>query len=276
MLMENKNHYWVYIHTNLKNGKVYIGTTQRERPEIRWRNGGSAYKNNPHFWNAIQKYGWDEGFSHEAWEVNSAEEMYAEEQRLIALYDSANFDKGYNRSAGGELSHYGCTASEESRKKMSLFQSTREHGACSEETKKKISEANKGKHLSEDTKKKLSDTNKGKSPSDVTKKKISKGRAHKHRAIGLDGIVHMYTSQEIEELGLLPAPPTKAKGASRPAEWGRKISTSKMGHAVSEEQKQKQRNKMKGSIPWNKGKKVPDDKRLHWKKGADGKRIYYK
>ena len=46
-------------------------------------------------------------------------------------------------------------------------------GKRSEETKKKISEANKGKKLSEETKKKMSETLKGKPRSGETKKKIS-------------------------------------------------------------------------------------------------------
>lgn len=46
----------VYKHT-APNGKVYIGITGRN-PLARW-NGGNGYRNNPHFWNAICKYGWD-------------------------------------------------------------------------------------------------------------------------------------------------------------------------------------------------------------------------
>lgn len=107
-------HYYVYIHTNLKNGKVYVGTTQQEHPEIRWRKNGHGYSGNEHFWNAIQKYGW-ENFSHEFWEVDSTEEMWAQEISLIALYDSTNPNKGYNRSTGGEQSHYGCHLSDEQR-----------------------------------------------------------------------------------------------------------------------------------------------------------------
>jgi hypothetical protein len=46
---------------------------------------------------------------------------------------------------------------------------------CSEETKKKISESNKGKKISEETKKKISESNKGKKLSDEHKKSISEG-----------------------------------------------------------------------------------------------------
>ena len=59
----------------------------------------------------------------------------------------------------------------------------------SEETKKKLSEANKGeknpmygKHLSEETKKKLSEANKGKHLSDEAKKKLSEAHTGKHHS----------------------------------------------------------------------------------------------
>lgn len=36
------NNYCVYIHTNMVNGKIYIGMTSNI--ERRWRNGGIEYK----------------------------------------------------------------------------------------------------------------------------------------------------------------------------------------------------------------------------------------
>ena len=49
--------YIVYQHKNKINGKVYIGITMQD-PERRWRHG-EGYKSSPHFYAAIQKYGWD-------------------------------------------------------------------------------------------------------------------------------------------------------------------------------------------------------------------------
>ena len=54
---EAKNNYTVYMHINKINDKKYVGITSRT-PELRWQNG-TAYKRNPHFNAAIQKYGWD-------------------------------------------------------------------------------------------------------------------------------------------------------------------------------------------------------------------------
>jgi len=59
---ENKN-FVVYKHTNIANGKVYIGITS-QLPQQRWGKNGSGYKPNTYFWRAIQKYGWDH-FTHE-------------------------------------------------------------------------------------------------------------------------------------------------------------------------------------------------------------------
>jgi len=55
---------------------------------------------------------------------------------------------------------------------------------CSEETKKKISEANKGRKLSPEHKKKISEAHKGKKLSEETKLKISKGHRGKGDGIG--------------------------------------------------------------------------------------------
>lgn len=49
--------YLVYIHKNKANGKVYIGLTC-QKPEHRWGSHGQGYVECPHFWSAIQKYGW--------------------------------------------------------------------------------------------------------------------------------------------------------------------------------------------------------------------------
>ena len=47
----------IYMHRNLINNKVYIGQTI-QKPEYRW-NKGKGYKDSSLFYNAIQKYGWN-------------------------------------------------------------------------------------------------------------------------------------------------------------------------------------------------------------------------
>ena len=94
----NGKRYIVYKHT-APNGKVYIGVTSQE-PNRRWRDG-EGYRRHPHFWNAIQKYGWD-SFQHEILiEDLTIDEAAAEEQRLIAEYKSNYPRYGYNMNSGG-------------------------------------------------------------------------------------------------------------------------------------------------------------------------------
>ena len=98
--------YFVYKHTNLFNGKVYIGITRRKKPSDRWGAKGSRYKYNEHFYRAIQKYGWDEGFSHEILFAElTAEEAKAKEMELIKLYNSYKYEFGYNNDLGGNGSN---------------------------------------------------------------------------------------------------------------------------------------------------------------------------
>lgn len=134
--------YTVYMHT-CPNGKVYIGITNRN-PLSRWNNG-NGYKNNAHFFNAIQKYGWG-NITHEIlYDGLSEYEACEAEKRLIEKYDSSNPTKGYNNTLGGE------------------------HGKFSEESKKRMSATHKGlqagekhplygKHFSEESRQKMRDS----------------------------------------------------------------------------------------------------------------------
>lgn len=56
--MGNKYEYCVYVHTNLTNGKRYVGITKRN-PNDRWDNG-NGYKSNQRFAEDIAKVrmGW--------------------------------------------------------------------------------------------------------------------------------------------------------------------------------------------------------------------------
>lgn len=142
MMTMKDNKYIVYKHTT-PNGKVYIGITGRT-VERRWQ-GGRNYKSSKHFNNAIQKYGWN-NIKHEIlFEGLSKENAEEKEIELIDKYKSNNPNFGYNTENGGNSK-----------------------GKLSEETKKKISNANKGKsswikgkHWSDEHKNKISKTLKG-------------------------------------------------------------------------------------------------------------------
>lgn len=105
---ETSRKYCVYMHENKFNKKKYIGITGKE-PKIRWANG-RGYTGCTHFYNAIQKYGWD-NFEHKILHTNlSKKEACEKEIELIKKYDTTNENKGYNISSGGEgiriISHW--------------------------------------------------------------------------------------------------------------------------------------------------------------------------
>lgn len=135
--------YKVYVHVNKTNNKKYVGITSQTTSE-RWRGGGSGYKNNKYFWNAIQKHGWD-NFDHYVlfWglDFQTASDI---EQKLIAEYKSNSRLFGYNNSVGGEKPALGHTMkhTEETKRKMSIAQKGRKH---SKEAKEKMSKAHRGK-----------------------------------------------------------------------------------------------------------------------------------
>lgn len=102
---ELESAYCVYIHTNIANGKVYIGITCQD-PKIRW-NSGYGYRKNEYFWRAIQKYGWSDGFSHEIlYEDLTYEDACNIEIALIAKYNSTDPACGYNHHQGGKHNDY--------------------------------------------------------------------------------------------------------------------------------------------------------------------------
>lgn len=101
-ITRQRNTFKVYMHVNKHNGRKYIGITC-EPIKNRWRNGKS-YKVNSHFYNAIQKYGWDEGFEHLIlYENLTQQQAMNKEVELIAKYKNTK-EGVYNLTDGGE--HY--------------------------------------------------------------------------------------------------------------------------------------------------------------------------
>lgn len=197
-IIENGN-YYVYVHTS-PSGKKYVGQTGVE-PEKRWRNNGKGYlskKNEkyvqPIFARAILKYGWD-NFEHEVIASNlTKEEADNFEKLLIEKLNTTNSKYGYNIREGGSRGGL----SEEAKRKISEAHKGK---IFSEETRKKLSEAHKGeksylygKHPSEETRRKIGDANKRRIVSEETKKKLSeiqrsmyKSNARKIMQYDLDG-----------------------------------------------------------------------------------------
>ena len=155
------DNYYVYRHVNKINGKQYIGITSQNPPSNRWGANGCNYKESPHFWSAIQKYGWD-NFEHEILYSNISKEEACEiEKKLIKEYKTQDRNFGYNVFEGGDCPEI----PEETRQKMSKSMLGNKNGLgkpCSEEKKRKISAANKGKKFSEERKQAISRAKKGK------------------------------------------------------------------------------------------------------------------
>lgn len=153
----------VYIHT-APNGKKYVGITSKST-HTRWGAGGCCYKENKHFWNAIQKYGWD-NIQHEI--VATDLDIYAAcklEVDLIAKYDAMNPEHGYNGTSGGNWS----IPNEETRKKIS--RGIRRAYANDPSIVVRRGEKIRGRHLTEEQKLAVSRANKGrKLPEEVRAK----------------------------------------------------------------------------------------------------------
>ena len=79
--------------------KYYVGITNNI--EKRWESKGKKYKGQV-FYNAIQKYGWD-NIKHTILYKNlTKEKAMQKEKEMIIKYHSKVGDKGYNVSDGGE------------------------------------------------------------------------------------------------------------------------------------------------------------------------------
>lgn len=168
----------IYKITNKVNGKVYIGQTIQNFKR-RYRNG-IIDTHNEYLKKSIEKYGVENFEIIEKYDIAfSKQELDIKEIMYIKLYNSTNPKYGYNFREGGS------------------------NGIFNDETRKKMSEANKGKnnpmygkygennpnygrHHSEETRKKISEAQKGKPSkrkgtklSEETKRKVSENNAWK-------------------------------------------------------------------------------------------------
>lgn len=192
--------YCVYCHTNKINGKKYIGITSA-KPERRWQNG-KGYKKNKHFNSAIEKYGWDNFYHTILFEDLTKEQAELKEILLIKIYKTNESEFGYNISNGGETKG---KHSEETKKLLSDLAKQRYtieknpmyNRRHTEASRKKMSEALKGRVISEETKQKISIANKNKIVTQETRDKLSKA---------------------------LKGKPSKTKGQKRSEEFKKRIS----------------------------------------------------
>lgn len=198
------NNYILYMHIT-PNNKVYIGITC-QGVKNRWGKDGKGYYGHRYFWNAIQKYGWD-NIKHVILAQGLSKKWACRlEQLLIAEYMANNSEYGYNLSIGGEFNsgfHYKRTP----------------------EFIERIRELNTGKHHSEETRRKISENNKSRDPEVVEKIKQSLKKTQKERTAK-----RLQTMRE-----------RYPEGITQSAESNRKRSEALKGKPKSEETKQKMR-----------------------------------
>lgn len=122
--------YIIYAHINKINNKAYVGQTNQQ-PQRRWGSKGNRYKKQ-NFYQAIQKYGWD-NFNHIILEENlTKDEANEREKHWIKYYNS--FYNGYNETEGGNNRRL----SEKEKEKISQFMKTTRQGSNNPAAKKVI------------------------------------------------------------------------------------------------------------------------------------------
>lgn len=183
--------YSVYKLTS-PSGKCYIGITSGV-PEKRWNNG-HGYHHNTYISSAIAKYGWGNFEKDVLFSNLSKVDAERIEIELIEQYQSCNRKYGYNILKGGDVSN-GHT--EETRRKISesvkalqtaeLREKKRQDSlgrTHSLETREKLRQINLGNHnalgivRSPETRKKMSDAQKGRKLTPEHIAKIKEAKAH--------------------------------------------------------------------------------------------------
>lgn len=227
--------YTIYCLTS-PNGKKYVGQTSQSVTE-RWH-GGNGYKNCTALQRAIGKYGWDNFTREILAECDSPETADELERKYIAEYGTI-VPNGYNLSSGGSNNH-----------------------KLSEETKRKIGEANRGRKMTEEQRKRLSESKKGSTPwnkgktgvyDDETRKRMSanmRGRTSPRKGVCLSE----ETKKKLSESRIgKPGPRKGAKNKPITEETRRKLSEALKGKP----------SKLKGK-PWSEARRKAQEK----KKGA--------
>lgn len=161
--MENEIYGVIYA-LRFPSGKYYIGQTIDFKTRMR------SYKalrmsEQPKLHHAVVKYGWKNVNIEIICNCFDKEDLDAREKHCISIFDSIK--NGYNSKEGGANGKF----SEETRRKMRESQLKR--APCSEETRKKLSAANKGKIVSEETRRKISEKSKKLKHSEESKNRIS-------------------------------------------------------------------------------------------------------
>ena len=230
--MNKKIYGIIYVIKNKVNNKLYIGQTNKEKGfNGRYTNRGEGIervynshlsnKNNDryynvHLLNSIEKYGFNAFEVDEEFDIAySQEELNKLEYMYIEIYKTRNPKYGYNYRYGGN------------------------NGKLSEETKRKLSEINKGKHLSEEHKQKIGEASKGRKHTEETKQYLREINSGENNPMyGKCGELHHNYGKPISEEQKIKISET-LKGRKHTQEELIKMKESHLGKHHTEETKQK-------------------------------------
>lgn len=185
MVSESTFYGVVYKTTNLLNGKIYIGQTIQKGKQLETYLGSGVSLRN-----AIIKYGKDKFIKYIIFYAFDKNELDNAEEHLIEIYSAREKSIGYNIMKGASLDMTGLKHSDETKKKISDAGRGRRH---TKQHKEWISNFNKGRVLSESTKQKIREKAIGRITSKETKIKLSqKGKV---RSISKESIDRMIKSK---------------------------------------------------------------------------------
>jgi group I intron endonuclease len=176
--------YNIYLITNLENKKQYVGITKFSITERFYQHSKRGFL----LTEAIKKYGEDKFFIELIEEVDSAGRAYELEQYYIKEYNT-KVPYGYNLTDGGD-GIFGWEVTEEYRQE------------CSERVKQLHKEKKVGmygKNHSDETKRKMSVASKGKSKPWLIGRKLSPESIEKLRQINLGRVLSDETKKKISE-----------------------------------------------------------------------------
>ena len=246
---------YVYMITNTVNGKAYIGISVHEPKTGRIKDHLSGNGNRV-IANAVKKYGRD-AFTYELLEENVFPEILPELEIYYIKKHNTIRPHGYNLTEGGEGS-LGYKHTKETRKKLSEAAKGK---SPSEETRRKISEAGKGRKHSIESRRKISEANTDRKFTESHRINLSDARKGKNN--GLIGKDHpMYGK---------PAP---NRSIPNSIETRKKISEALKGKPVSEETRRKiseaqKSNPSRGML----GKKHSDESRNKMSASRKGRKF---
>lgn len=238
------------IHSIIKPERVYVGSAKNIYD--RWRRHRGLLKNNKHHSAKLQrhvdKYGeGDLVFS--IIEICDISEIRNREGYYISMLSYMDTKKPYFNSNIDPISPLGVSLSEDHKKKISEANKGKRFSLGykhTPEARKKISDALRLRPVKEETKQKLREKNKGQanwnkggSISEETKRKISEANTGR-----------VVSDETREKLSILN------KGKKVSDETKDKISKALKGRTISNDQRQKMSIANKGKVAWSKGVKL--------------------